>query len=386
MFSLLLPLIYICFISLGLPDSLLGAGWPVMQGELGVPLSYAGLVSMVICIFTIVSSFLSDRLVRKLGAGRITAISIALTAGALFGFSISNRFWMLILWAIPYGFGAGGVDAVLNNYVALHYKPQHMSWLHCFWGLGATISPFIMSYALTNLKSWNDGYRIVSVIQGVLAVLVFLSLPLWKRGGKGADDGESVGEPLSVRQILAIPGAKACFLMFFGYCALELSSTLWVSVYLTGAKGIAPETASAFAGMVYIGITAGRAVNGFLAMKWSDRTLIRLGLGITGAGILLLFLPFGTVPALVGFILIGLGCAPIYPCIIHMTPDTFGRERSQSMIGVQMGFAYIGFCTMPPLFGWIAERFTVALLPLYLLLLTATVAVMHEIVVRRAKG
>ncbi len=383
MFSLLLPLIYICFISLGLPDSLLGAGWPVMQGELGAPLSYAGLVSMTICIFTVVSSFLSDRLARKLGTGRITAVSIALTAGALFGFSVSNRFWMLILWAIPYGLGAGGVDAVLNNYVALHYKPQHMSWLHCFWGLGATVSPFIMSYALTNLNSWNHGYRIVSVIQAVLAVLVFLSLPLWKKGSGETAAEEAVGEPLSVKQILAIPGAKACFLMFFCYCALELSSTLWVSVYLTDAKGVSPATASAFASMVYIGITVGRAVNGFLAMRWSDRTLIRVGLVLVGAGIALLFLPFGTVPALVGFILIGLGCAPIYPCIIHMTPDTFGRERSQSMIGVQMGFAYIGFCTMPPLFGKIAEVLTVELLPLYLLLLTVVLAVMHEIVVKK---
>lgn len=386
MFGLLLALIYICFISLGLPDSLLGSAWPVLHQDISVPMSYAGVVSMTISIGTIISSLVSDRLVRKLGSGKITAISTAMTAVALFGFSISNRFWMLILWAIPYGLGAGGVDSVLNNYVALHYKPQHMSWLHCSWGIGASISPYIMSFALVKLNSWSRGYLIVSVIQIGLSIFIFLSLPLWKRG-MGADEvtEASACKPLKFREIIAIPGAAHCFLAFFGYCALELTASLWASSYLVQNRGLSPETASGFASLFYIGLTVGRAINGFLAMRFGDHTLIRLGLSIICVGILLVFIPFHATFALIGFIVIGLGCAPVYPCIVHMTPDLFGRERSQAVIGVQMACAYCGFCIMPPLFGVIAEHTTIALLPVYLLVLLAVIVLMHESVIVKTR-
>lgn len=386
MFGLLLALIYICFISLGLPDSLLGSAWPVLHQDISVPMSYAGVVSMTISIGTIISSLISDRLVRKLGSGKITAISTAMTAVALFGFSISNRFWMLILWAIPYGLGAGGVDSVLNNYVALHYKPQHMSWLHCSWGIGASISPYIMSFALVKLNSWSRGYLIVSVIQIILSIFIFLSLPLWKRG-MGADEvtETSARKPLKFKEIIAIPGAAHCFLAFFGYCALELTASLWASSYLVQNRGLSPETASGFASLFYIGLTVGRAINGFLAMHFGDHTLIRLGLSIICMGILLVFIPFHAIFALIGFIVIGLGCAPVYPCIVHMTPDLFGRERSQAVIGVQMACAYCGFCIMPPLFGVIAEHTTIALLPVYLLVLLAVIVLMHESVIVKTK-
>ena len=387
MFNLLLVLIYVCFISLGLPDSLLGSAWPILHQDIQVPMSYAGIISLTIFIGTIISSLLSDKLSKKLGFGLLTALSVTSTAVALFGFSISSSFIELVLWAIPYGLGAGGVDAVLNNYVALHYEAQHMSWLHCFWGVGASISPYIMSFSLIKLNSWSKGYLFVSVIQIILCIFIFSSVPYWKKGNESDTEhnDQQTAASLKITEILSIPGSVPCFLTFFCYCALELTTSLWASSYLVQDRGIDAETASALASMFYIGITLGRAVNGFLAMRFHDRILIRTGMGIVSAGILLIFLPFHNIFVLAGFVVIGLGCAPIFPCIIHMTPEIFGRERSQAMIGVQMACAYTGFCIMPPLFGMIAERFTISLLPYYLLILLIFMASMHEIMVKKTR-
>ena len=385
MASLLLALIYVCFISLGLPDSLLGSAWPVLHREISVPVSFAGIVSATICLGTILSSLFSDKLLRKFGAGKMTAVSIALTAMGLFGFSGSDRFWMLMLWAIPYGLGAGGVDAVLNNYVALHYKPQHMSWLHCMWGVGASISPYIMSFSLMRFDSWNNGYLFVAVIQAVLSAGIFLSIPLWKKGMQAEEDGgeETVPAALSFREIFAIKGAIPCFVTFFCYCSLELTTSLWASSYLVTKWSFSPEAAASFASMFYIGVTFGRFINGFFAMRFSDRFLIRVGCTMIVVGIGLLCLPFDAAFALVGFAIIGLGCAPIYPCIIHMTPDVFGKDKSQAMIGIQMAFAYTGFLVMPPLFGVIAEHISISLLPLFQGFLWLVMLWMHETVVRK---
>jgi len=387
MLSLLLALIYICFISLGLPDSLLGSAWPVLHQTIGVDISYAGIISAVISIGTILSSLFSDRLVRWLGSGRITAISIGMTAAALFGFSTCNSFIAIVLWAVPYGLGAGGVDAVLNNYVALHYKAQHMSWLHCFWGVGAAISPYIMSFALTRLNSWSKGYLIVSIIQTVLSVIIFISIPLWKKAtvAENKDGEERKNKPLKISEILSIKGAAACMLTFFGYCGLEISCSLWVSTYLVLNRGIDTETASSLASLFYIGLTVGRAINGFLAMRFSDRTLIRVGFAVVGVAVALILIPVSPVLAMAGFIISGFGCAPIYPCIIHMTPDVFGKDKSQAMIGIQMAFAYIGFCLMPPLFGLVEKYVSIALLPVFLLVMLLFTAVMHEIMVSQTK-
>lgn len=385
--SLLLALIYVCFISLGLPDSLLGSAWPVLHKEISVPISFAGIISATIFVGTILSSLFSDKLLHKFGAGRVTAVSVVMTALGLFGFFISNKFWMLILWAIPYGLGAGGVDAILNNYVALHFKPQHMSWLHCMWGVGASISPYIMSFSLVHLESWNYGYLIVSVIQAVLSVIIFISIPIWKKGNKvEGQDEEIKTQPLSFKEIFSIKGAIFCFLMFFCYCSMELTTSLWASTYLVQKWDFSPEMAAGYASMFYIGITFGRFINGFLAMKLSDRFLIRMGVAIIAVGIGLLFLPFHSTFALIGFIVIGLGCAPIYPCIIHMTPDVFGKDKSQAMIGVQMAFAYIGFLVMPPLFGIIADYISISLLPVFQLLCLIILFVMHELVIKKANS
>ncbi len=384
MLHLLLAVIYISFISLGLPDALLGSAWPTMYGEFGVPVSYAGIISMIIAVGTIISSLQSDRLTRKLGAGKVTAISVVMTAVAIFGFSVSHSFWLLCLWAIPYGLGAGSVDAALNNYVALHFASRHMSWLHCMWGVGASLGPYIMGYALTGGGGWNMGYRYIALLQVVLTAVLMLSLPLWKKPA-GGSTGTEVGPALSLGQILRIPGAKAVMVAFFCYRALEQTAGLWASSYLVLRKGVPAETVASFASLFFIGITVGRALNGFLTMKLSDTQLIRLGQGIIAVGIAAFLLPLGEYAALAGLILIGLGCAPIYPCIIHSTPDHFGAENSQAIIGVQMASAYVGTCLMPPLFGLIANHITVSLFPFYLLTILILMVFMHEALLKSSR-
>lgn len=377
MLSLLLGIIYLSFISLGLPDSLLGAAWPVIHAEIGAPLSASGFVFMIIAVGTIVSSLLSDRLTRRLGAGRVTAISVAMTCAALFGFSFSRSYAMLCLWAIPYGLGAGGVDAALNNYVALHYASRHMSWLHCMWGVGATVGPAIMGAVLAAGYSWNAGYRSIGLIQLVLTAILFLSLPLWRAADGGAAESGR-GGVLSLREIVSLRGVKAVMLCFFCYCAVEQTVGLWASSYLVTARGVDPVTAAKCGSLFFLGITAGRAVSGFLTFKLGDREMVRLGLGIIALGILLVLLPVGNGAALAGLILIGLGCAPVYPSLIHSTPAHFGAERSQAIIGVQMASAYTGTSLMPPLFGALAARTSIRFFPLYLLVLLVLMILSHE--------
>lgn len=384
MVSLLLAVIYLAFISLGLPDSLLGAAWPSIYQGFGVPVSYAGIVSMIIALGTVVSSLQSDRLTRRFGTGMVTAASVAMTAVALMGFSCSNAFWMLCLWAVPYGLGAGSVDASLNNYVALHYASRHMSWLHCMWGIGAAAGPYIMGFALTEGQSWNMGYRYIAFLQIGLTAILILSLPLWKRRPQpvGTDRGTSGALPL--RKIIRIPGTKEIMLTFFCYCALEQTAGLWASSYLVLHRGVETELAAGFASLFFIGITVGRAGSGFLTMRFSDAAMVRMGMAVIVLGIVALVLPLGSLTSLAGFILIGLGCAPIYPCMIHTTPRLFGAERSQAIIGVQMASAYVGTCLMPPLFGLIANHIHVALLPFYLLLILVVMYAMHEKLLRTA--
>lgn len=400
MFQLLLAIIYLAFISLGLPDSLLGSAWPVMYREFSVPVSYAGIISMIIAAGTIVSSLQCDRLTRRLGTGKVTALSVLTTAVALFGFSVSHSFLALCIWAIPYGLGAGCVDASLNNYVALHYASRHMSWLHCMWGVGASLGPYIMGFALSNGQSWNMGYRYIGILQIVLTAVLLFSLPLWKGRGvagqnaAGTNSGEVVekrentgsgqDKALTLRQIFRIPGAKEVMLTFFCYCAVEQTAGLWASSYLVLHWGISSETAANFASMFYIGITVGRALGGFLTLKLNDKQMIRLGQGVILFGTVLLLLPIGKGTALFGLIAVGLGCAPIYPSIIHSTPEHFGADKSQAVIGVQMAAAYVGTCIMPPIFGLIANHISIVLFPMYLLLILALMVLMHERLLKRA--
>lgn len=385
MVHLLLAIIYLAFISLGLPDALLGAAWPSMYPQFDVPVSYAGIISMIIALGTVVSSLQSDRLTKKLGTGKVTALSVLMTAMALFGFATSHSFGMLCLWAIPYGLGAGSVDTSLNNYVALHYESRHMSWLHCMWGIGASAGPYIMGYALTAGWGWNSGYHIIAVLQIVLTAILLCSLPLWKqRPAEVLQDGKVQNvKALSIREVLQLAGAREILVCFFCYCALEQTTGLWASSYLTLHKGVSADTAATFASMFYLGITVGRALSGFLTMKLNDVQMIRLGEVIIGIGVLVMLLPFGQSLSLTGLILIGLGCAPVYPCVIHSTPAHFGADKSQAIIGIQMACAYVGTCLMPPVFGLIANHITVALLPVYLLIILVLMVIMHELLCKK---
>lgn len=387
MTTLLLIIIYFAFISLGLPDSLLGSIWPIAHRELGVPLAWSGPIFMIISLGTVVSSLFSDRLTRRLGAGLVTVLSVALTAFALFGFGISTSYWMLCLWAVPYGLGAGSIDAALNNYVALHFKSRHMSWLHCMWGIGASTGPYIMNMILTQGGTWHQGYQTISLIQLILTAVVMLSLPLWKKQRLVLDantkNSNSPSHALSLREIFALRGAKEVMITFFAYCALEQTAGLWASSYLSNFRGIDPVTAAGYASLFYLGITGGRAISGFITFLLNDSQMIRLGQGIAALGLLLLlFAPIDAL-SLAGLVIIGLGCAPIYPSIIHSTPAHFGTDKSQAVIGVQMASAYLGNVFMPPLFGLIARYTSIALYPVYLILLLILMIIMHERLCKR---
>ncbi len=421
MYGLLLAIIYLSFISLGLPDSLIGSAWPVMHVDLSVSVASAGVITIIISAGTVISSLFSDFLIKKLGTGLVTAISVGMTALALLGFSFSTAYWQLCVLAIPYGLGAGAVDAALNNYVALNYNAKHLNWLHCFWGVGAAISPYIMSFALANGLGWNNGFRIVFYIQIALTVVLLFTLPLWKKAKNGSgfqpisqfDDLEykKVYDTLPQNEniqsntqtvlqdtqfapekkriffsVFKIKGVWLVLIAFFSYCALEQTTGLWAASYLVQYRGVEPTVAAKFASFFYIGITVGRGLAGIFADKIGDKTLIRIGSGIILVGVLLVALPVQTtVPSLVGLIIIGLGCAPIYPAIIHSTPTNFGKDNSQSVIGVQMAFAYIGITAMPPLFGVIAQYVNIGLYSLYLLVFAVLMIVMLEILNSKIK-
>ncbi|MEF9969946.1 MAG: MFS transporter [Ruthenibacterium sp.] len=378
MFTILLILIYIAFISLGLPDALLGCAWPSMYPQFAVPVSYAGIVSMLISAGTIVSSLASDRLIRKLGTGKVTACSVFMTAVALFGFSVSHSFLPLLFWAIPYGLGAGSVDAALNNFVALHYKARHMSWLHCFWGLGASIGPYIMGFCLTRNLGWNSGFRVIFLLQIVLTAALIFSLPLWKKSTAAADDAAAPAKILRMNELLRLAGAKPTLLAFFCYCAIETTAGLWGSTYLVLAHGMTADAAAQWLALFYVGITVGRFLSGFVTLKINDCNLVRLGQGIGFVGIFLLFLPLSPTVLGAGFVLLGMGCAPIFPSLLHATPLHFGKDVSQSIMGMQMACAYIGNTFAPPVVGLIIEHISINLYPFLLLALLFLMILMTE--------
>lgn len=400
MCSLLLAIIYLSFISLGLPDSLIGSAWPIMHVDLGVSMSSAGIITIIISVGTIIASFFSNALTNKLGTGLVTAISVTFTALGLIGFSFAKAFWMLCVFAIPYGLGAGAVDAALNNYVALNYPARHLSWLHCMWGVGASISPYIMSFALTDGLGWGSGFRIVFYIQISLSAILFFTLPVWKKCVKKSSNFENnidriskngaieqtEQKKVSTASVFGIKGIYLVFIAFFAYCAMEQTAGLWATSYLVNYKGIEATVAAKFASFFYIGITLGRGISGFFAEKLGDKRLIRFGTIIILIGILLVAIPTSASwPSLVGLIVIGLGCAPVYPAIIHSTPDNFGKENSQAVIGVQMAFAYIGITAMPPLFGLIAEKINIGLYSAYLLVFALLMLVMCEVLNAKVK-
>jgi len=380
---LLLIVIYLSFISLGLPDSLLGSAWPSMYNLLNVPLHYAGIISMIIAGGTVISSVFSARIIKRFGTGIVTAVSVLMTAVALLGFSFSKSFIFLCLCAVPLGLGAGSVDAALNNYVALHYKARHMSWLHCFWGVGASTGPLIMSSFLINNNSWNLGYRTISIIQFCLVFILFISLPLWvKKPSESAEKQKSA----NFKDLFSIVGVKQILVAFFCYCSLETITGLWGASYLVLVKNIAPEIAARWITLYYLGITSGRFISGFITMKLNNRQMVRLGQIIIGCGIITLVLPIGNTALFCGLFMIGLGCAPIYPSLLHETPVNFGEENSQAIMGIQMASAYVGTTLMPPIFGWLASYMSFSIFPIFIGIILLLMVVMVEIVNRKHKA
>lgn len=420
----LLPIIYLAFISLGLPDSAIGSAWPTMAPSLGAGISWVGVVTMIISAGTIVSSLMSVRVVERFGTGRVTVASVALTAAALVGFSQSQAFWQLCLWAVPYGLGAGAVDAALNAFVAVHYESQHMSWLHCMWGVGASGGPMIMAQCLER-SDWSLGFLVLGGIQVGIALVLTLSLPLWRdrklprvsgwRAGQEAASGaapeaalprgeaghgagaralsgaaaapgaggtsDCTGEKLPTRrtpaQLLRIPGVKAVLVSFFCYSAFEATCGNWAATFCTLARGIDAQTAASWAALFYMGITAGRAVSGFISLKVNDRNMIRLGQALIAVAFVCVLMP-GDTALFAGLVLMGCGCAPIYPSTIHATPARFGEELALELTGMQMAFAYIGSLAMSPLFGVLAQLVGAWLYPWYLVLFLVGMVVTGE--------
>lgn len=393
MYSLLLAIIYLAFISLGLPDSLVGAGWPVMHQDLGVPVAFAGILTMIIAVGTIISSLASERLTLRFGAGTVTVVSVGMTAAALFGFSTSSAFWMLCLWAIPYGLGAGAVDAALNNYVALHYAARHMNWLHSFWGVGASISPFVMGYAISTGSGWSSAYLAIGVVQAVLTLGLLLSIPLWGKVDRERTRARTLqnhepeedapaqkgGAPVPLTTALKVPGVVLILLAFFAYCALESTALVWSASYMVSERGAPPAAAAVLGALFVLGLTAGRFLAGFFADRIGDRALIRGGFLAIGVGSVLLLLPLPTdVVGFVGLVIVGLGSAPVYPAIIHSTPGNFGRRNSQAIIGIQMAAAYVGSTLAPPLFGVLSSWAGMWIFPVYIAALVVLGLVMSE--------
>ncbi|WP_139904449.1 MFS transporter [Clostridium thermarum] len=386
MATFFLVIIYLSFISLGLPDSLLGVSWPLLHLDINAPFEAAGLISMIVAGGTIVSSFVSGRVIKALGTGKIAFISCLMTAAALLGISFAPSLIWLILLAIPLGLGAGSVDTALNNYVALHYKSYHMSWLHCFWGVGASIGPIIMSRFISKGQTWRYGYLTVSIIQFVLVVILLAALPLWikaerdsennESGSEEAADSTSVGQ--AAQKPLKIKGVKLALVSFLFYCGTESTMGLWGSSFLVNVKNISAATAASWVSLYYTGITVGRFISGFLTLKMSNRMMIRTGQTIALCGALLLLLPLPSIFSLFGFMLVGLGCAPIYPCMLHETPVRFGKENSQMLMGYQMAFAYTGSTFLPPLLGVIASRTSISIMPFFVVFYIATMLIGSE--------
>ena len=367
MSSLLLAVIYLIFISLGLPDSLLGSGWPKMQAVFSVPSSYAGYVSMTISFMTIISALLSPRMIKHFHTKWITIVSIGLTIAGLLGFSMCSEYWMLFIFAVPYGLGAGAIDASVNHYVANNYSGSVMNFLHCFYGVGAVISPYIMALALKYAR-WNEGYSWTSYIQMFILFVCIISLPLWKTNGKEEEEDHS--DSVGIKEALKVPAVIFTLIAFYAYCAGEATCFLWTPSYFAGTKsGLSAETIASFGSLIFGGLMLGRLISGFISNKLGDRRLIRIGIFVELLGIIMVFLSVENyMVAATGFVVIGTGMGPVYPAIQHMAPANFGKKYSAAVIGLQMAAAYVGSTFMPMIFGLLQQKIGIAIMPAYLLI------------------
>ena len=384
MSSLLLAVIYLIFISLGLPDSLLGSGWPKMQAVFSVPSSYAGYVSMTISFMTIISALLSPRMIKHFHTKWITIVSIGLTIAGLLGFSMCSHYWMLFIFAVPYGLGAGAIDASVNHYVANNYSGSVMNFLHCFYGVGAVISPYIMALALKYAR-WNEGYSWTSYIQVFILFVCIISLPLWKTNGKEEEEDHS--DSVGIKEALKVPAVIFTLIAFYAYCAGEATCFLWTPSYFADTKsGLSAETIASFGSLIFGGLMLGRLISGFISNKLGDRRLIRIGIFVELLGIIMVFLPVESyMVAAAGFVVIGTGMGPVYPAIQHMAPANFGKKYSAAVIGLQMAAAYVGSTFMPMIFGLLQQKIGIAIMPTYLLIFAIINFVMLELTYSKIK-
>ncbi len=386
MIHLLLALIYLSFISLGLPDALLGSAWPVMSETFHVSIENVGIINLIIAGGTIISSLLSDRMTKKLGVGTITIVSVFVTAIALVGFATSPSFLVLCLWAIPYGLGGGSIDAALNNYVAVHYESRHMSWLHCMWGVGATVGPYIMGTALSYGHGYQGGYYGIFMIQAVLGIVLLFNRKAWK-SSQNDEQAEEIKnrKVLSLKEIIRIKGVPQILIAFFCFCSIEQTTGLFASSYLVSNRGVSVELAATYASLFYLGITVGRAISGFFTMKFTDIQMIRGGQAVMFIGMIIVLCSQSSAMALIGILIIGFGSAPVYPCIIHSTPTNFGVVEAQAITGVQMASAYTGSMLTPFVFGFIAKYIGVGVYPIYLLIILICMFIMYEWLLKELK-
>lgn len=362
MATLLLIVIFIDFIGLGIPDSLFGAAWPAINSDFGLPISAANAVTVTMTVCSIISSLMSAKLTEKFSTSKIAAVSTALTAVGLFGFSISKNIYMMFFFTLFLGFGAGAIDAVLNNYVAVHYRASHMNFLHCFYGIGVTLSPYLMSLALKN-RSWQSGYHLAFIIQLVISIIAFASLPLWQKNGRLSESSDKKSEKSSFAELIKLPGIKSTWLVFFGSCALEYVSGTWSSSFLVNSRGITVDRAALFVTVYYGGIAFGRFLSGIFSSKLKPQQIILIGTILIIPAIVLVSQPFIPNLIAVGMFLIGLGNGPLYPNMVHLTPIRFGAQRSQAVMGSQMAAAYIGILSMPTLTGFLAQKFSTDIFP-----------------------
>ena len=372
MATLLLIVIYISFIGLGIPDSLFGTAWPAIYTDFHLPISFASFVSIIISSGTIISSLISAKVISRFGTNRVSAFSTAMTALALLGFSLSDNFFLLCLCAIPLGLGAGAIDTALNNYVSLHYSATHMSFLHCFYGIGVTVSPYILSLVINSDAGWRGGYRIAFGIQLCIALILFLTLSIWKKAhGQDTGEAEQTTKTLPFREIACIPGIKLMWCLFITSCAIECSCGGWGSTYLVEYKHMDAVTAARMVMLYYMGMALGRFLSGILAARLSSWQIIRIGQWILGIALVILVLPVPAGISAASLFMVGLGNGPMFPNFNYLTPQNFGADISQSVMGTQMAMSYIGIMLAPALCGVLGQFINMGIFPVYLLVFYA---------------
>lgn len=370
MITVLLIIIYVVFIGLGLPDSVLGTAWPAMYPDLNLPVGNASILTIIMSVCTALASYFSARLINKFGTGLVTAVSTLLTALSLLGFSLANSMLFLCLVGIPLGLGAGAIDSALNNYVATRYKSTHMNFLHAFYGVGVMISPLILSITLHGNGGWRDGYLFVFAIQAVIFIASIIALPLWKKVKEQTPAHENYTPiTLTLKQMVKMPAVKMAWIVFFSTCALEFTCGTWGATYLVNSVGITESTAAIYLMLYYAGITSSRFISGLISTKVSAKNIVFTGSAIIAVGILVLIFPLPTTIKGLGLLLIGLGNGPTFPNLTYLTPSFFGKDISQSIVGTIMVACNLGICLMPPVFGLLAQYVNIGLLPYFLAVL-----------------